>query len=108
MTLVREGGRFVAGVVLQKRGGFRGQGRGGCTPDTKYLNKVQSTKVEIGQMVEAVLLSWGGGVGGPPPRIFLKILHEKVNSGSITLIMWKSLNGYNFETVCPIFKIQKV
>ncbi len=45
-----------------------------------------------------------GGMGGPPPRKFFKSSPEMVNSGSI----WKSLNGYNFTTVCPIFKIQKV
>ena len=44
-----------------------------------------------------------GRLGGPPPRKFFKSSHEMLNSGSI----WKSLNGYKFATVCPIFKIKK-
>ncbi len=36
---VRRGG-VVTGGVLQKSGGFRGQGRGGHTPGTGRLNEV--------------------------------------------------------------------
>ena len=98
----------MTGGVLHKIGGFIGQGRGGMhirhrmfKQGSEYLGRDWSGGRGGSPLLE-------GGLGGPPPRNFVKILHEMVRSGSITLIICKSLNGYNFATVCPIFKIQKV
>ncbi len=46
-----------------------------------------------------------------PTSVAIQIKTNKPDNGQrhrITQIMWKSLNSYNFATVCPIFKIQKV